>query len=558
MPAFRFLSVLLQGWRLLCLACLLGWQGLALGAPGLLEPINRASPSETYQSFLAAAHRLEEDYTQYLHDLDPQRIVTLRRELARMRLLFDLSEVPPASRAKVGNAAIGYLYDVLARLPPVAPDSLPGHDAGSLADMPARWSIPGTDIQLQRMTEGPQAGDYLISAESVKNLPEYYESVRKLPVLADRRYPDFHIEQINVAGPWIPAKWVSTLPQSLRKPYLSTPLWKILAVAGVALFGTLAFLLWARFAWARSRGQAELSLLGWRLSIPLALLLISSACEWLVRAQVNPSGIFAASENLLASAIYHLGVAGTAWYGVYFLFELVIRSPRIPANSYDAHLLRLSARVLSIFAVATTLVLGANDIGIPAVGVLAGLGVGGVALALASQATIENLISGVSLFADRPFRVGDWIEFDGSAARVERVGPRSTRLRMRAGTLCTVPNTDLLKMHITNLSERSNCYLDQVLPLHGDSPADAVELLMASLREFLLQEPLVEQDRGWPRIHVVAMQPGRIDLRLSATVLTPDNAQFLAFQSRLILLARQRMDELGLRLAVPLPAAAQA
>ncbi|WP_025512969.1 mechanosensitive ion channel family protein [Bordetella trematum] len=557
MAALRSLSVLLQGWRLLCLACLLGWQGLALGAPGLLEPINRASPSETYQSFLAAAHRLEEDYTQYLHDLDPQRIVTLRRELARMRLLFDLSEVPPASRAKVGNAAIGYLYDVLSRLPPVAPDSLPGHDAASLADMPARWSIPGTDIQLQRMTEGPQAGDYLISAESVKNLPEYYESVRKLPVLADRRYPDFHIEQINVAGPWIPAKWVSTLPQSLRKPYLSTPLWKILAVAAVALLGTLVFLLWARFAWARSRGHTELSLLGWRLSIPLALLLISTVCEWLVRAQVNPSGIFAASENLLASAIYHLGVAGTAWYGVYFLFELVIRSPRIPANSYDAHLLRLSARVLSIFAVATTLVLGANDIGIPAVGVLAGLGVGGVALALASQATIENLISGVSLFADRPFRVGDWIEFDDSAARVERVGPRSTRLRMRAGTLCTVPNTDLLKMHITNLSERSNCYLDQVLPLHGDSPADAVELLMASLREFLLQEPLVEQDRGWPRIHVVAMQPGRIDLRLSATVLTPDNAQFLAFQSRLILLARQRMDELGLRLAVPLPTAAQ-
>ncbi len=555
MSALRFLSGLLRGWRLFCLSCLLGWQGVAAGAPGLLEPINRASPSETYQSFLAAAHRLEEDYTQYLHDLDPQRIVTLRRELARMRLLFDLSEVPPASRAKVGNAAIGYLYDVLARLPPVPPDSLPGHDVGSLLDMPARWSIPGTDIQLQRMESGPQAGDYLISAESVKNLPEYYDSVRKLPVLADRRYPDFHIEQINVAGPWIPAKWVSTLPQSLRKPYLSTPLWKILAVAAVALLGTLAFLLWARFAWARSRGKTELSLLGWRFSIPLALLLISTVCEWLVRAQVNPSGIFAASENLLASAIYHLGVAGAAWYGVYFLFELVIRSPRIPANSYDAHLLRLSARVLSIFAVATTLVLGANDIGIPAVGVLAGLGVGGVALALASQATIENLISGVSLFADRPFRVGDWIEFDDSAARVERVGPRSTRLRMRAGTLCTVPNTDLLKMHITNLSERSNCYLDQVLPLHGDSPAETIELLMESLREFLLQEPLVEQDRGWPRIHVVAMQPGRIDLRLSATVLTPDNAQFLAFQSRLILLARQRMDALGLRLAVPLPAA---
>ncbi|NBD31183.1 MAG: mechanosensitive ion channel [Alphaproteobacteria bacterium] len=90
-------------------------------------------------------------------------------------------------------------------------------------------------------------------------------------------------------------------------------------------------------------------------------------------------------------------------------------------------------------------------IGIPAFGLLAG--VGGVALALAAQPTVENLFGGVSIFTDTPFRVGNVIRYGGEARKVERIGPRPSRIRGLDGTLTTVPNNDLAKRHIVNVSD---------------------------------------------------------------------------------------------------------
>ena len=87
--------------------------------------------------------------------------------------------------------------------------------------------------------------------------------------------------------------------------------------------------------------------------------------------------------------------------------EAIIASPRIAPESIDAHLIRICARLLGMVAGAALLALGADRLGLPVYGIVAGLGVGGLAIALAAQPTIENLIGGLSLFADKPIRVGD-------------------------------------------------------------------------------------------------------------------------------------------------------
>lgn len=102
-------------------------------------------------------------------------------------------------------------------------------------------------------------------------------------------------------------------------------------------------------------------------------------------------------------------------------------------------MLRLVARVVGVLVSVAILLWAANEIAIPAAGMLAGLGVGGFALALAAQSTVENLFGGVSIFADRPFRVGDFIHYGDSDGIVEMIGPRSTRIRGLDGTLTTVP-----------------------------------------------------------------------------------------------------------------------
>ncbi|MGE4337950.1 MAG: mechanosensitive ion channel family protein, partial [Pigmentiphaga sp.] len=202
--------------------------------------------------------------------------------------------------------------------------------------------------------------------------------------------------------------------------------------------------------------------------------------------------------------------------------------------------------------VSAILVDGANEVGIPALGLIAGLGVGGIAVALASQSTIENLFGGLSLFADRPFRIGDHIQFDGQAAKVERIGPRSSRLRARDGTLCTVPNADLAKMAIVNFSQRNDCYLDQRIALRGDSQPDRILALLYRLRALLEAEEAVVKEPGWPRVRVEGTAPGRIELRVRAVIRTSDYAVFLEVQERIVLRVLIDMGELGLALAGPI------
>ena len=202
---------------------------------------------------------------------------------------------------------------------------------------------------------------------------------------------------------------------------------------------------------------------------------------WFIRTQVNVSGDFGIGESIAATIGLYVAAAWAAWIACFFVVEAIIASPCIPNNSYDAHLLRLTARLAAVLAAGAVLVYGANDIGIPALGLLAGLGVGGVALALASQSTVENLFGGVSIFADRPFRVGDFIRFGDESGTVEAVGPRSSRVRGLDGTLTTVPNGDLAKMHVTNFSMRNKCLFLHTVGLRYETSPDQFEWLLAGV-----------------------------------------------------------------------------
>ena len=521
----------------------------------MIAPINRSSPSEVYQSFLAAVSRIEADYARYVADKRPERVMGLRRDLQRLRQLMDLESIPPAARPKTGNAAIGYLYDVLARLPQLDPATIPGYRAGPLeivSALPDKWTIPGTDLRIERTEQGPHAGEYQFSADTVASLPEYYRAMIGQEVLNPRLYPFFHREQIAATGPWIPEAFVQGLPEPLKTYYFNTPFWKILSILGVILLSLALAGCWASFAWRASRTDNPVRRLGWKLTIPVVIILLFSAGEWFIAAQINPAGSFAVGEYLFATMFYYVVGAWATWLLIYFIVESIIRSPRVPENSYDAHLLRLCARLLGIVGVSAILVDGANEVGIPALGLIAGLGVGGIAVALASQSTIENLFGGLSLFADRPFRIGDSIRFGGQSAKVERIGPRSSRLRARDGTLCTVPNSDLAKMAIVNFTQRDYCFLDQRLALRGDSAPDRILALLYRLRALLDAEETVVKESGWPRVRVEGTAPGRIEVRVRASIHTADYAVFLEIQERIVLKALIDMAELGLALAAPI------
>lgn len=553
-------------------ACLLLMVSLVLPASGRAEtsnsaasPISRSSPRDTYQSFLTLTKQIETQYADYVADKTLAKVHALRKDLERTRRLMDLSALPISTRVKVGNAAIGYLNDVLARVPELDPADIPGRNDGGSFDAtglqgsgdggpPPSWTIPGTDIQIAYIESGLHGGNYMFTAESIADLPVIYSEVASNEVLNPNVYPDFHFEQMNATGVLIPEGIIDALPEAFMTAYLETPAWKIIAIIIIGFVFVVVSLAWIRAVYHRSASMPPLRRIWWRMIVPLVILALLWGCEWFVATQINPTGTFAASNLMVVTLIRYVAASVLAWLAIHLVIEAMVRSPRISAEhyDYDANLLRLAGRILGFVAVGAILGYGADQLGIPALGLLAGLGVGGVAIALASQSTLENLFAGLSLFADRPFSIDDYILIDSQTASVVRIGARSSRLRARDGTLYTVPNADLAKMRIVNLTARDSCFLDQSISLKENSAPETIQALLEKLRALLNATDLIEIKEGWPRAYMVGVSPGKIELRLQASFQTVDYSAFLIEQERLMLSAIGTIRDLGLELAPPL------
>lgn len=529
-----------------------------------VTPISRSSPRDTYLSFLNTAERLTELFAEYETDKSRGRIEAMRGELTRLRRLMDLSTLRPSTRTKVGNAAVGYLYDIIARLPPIEPGSIPG--TGTLlgtenttsqpvsdSPLPESWTIPGTDIRIARMDDGPDSGKYLFTADSIASLPSYYREIRESPVLSPVLRGDFHKRQINATGPWISEDFVAAIPESLRKSRFDTPLWKILAITTILVLVFLVLFSWTWRIYRRSASLVTYRRILWRMTAPALILVLVESTVWFIAVQINPAGTFAASELILLTAIRFVATAWLVWLAIELAIEIIILSPRIPDASYDANLLRLAGRIIAYIIVGTILAFGADALGIPALGLAAGLGVGGVAVAFAAQPTLENLFAGVSLFADRPYRIGDWISVGGQVAEVERIGARASRLRNRDGTLCTVPNADMAKAQVVNYSQRKNCFINLTLAVKNDSSPEKIARLLENTRALFDANELIEKSDGWPRVYAVDVAPGQIKLALQARLLTDAYHVFLEEQEKIMLKILTDMRDLGIEMAPALP-----
>lgn len=519
------------------------------------EPIliQRNSPYEVYHSFINATTRLESKYDLYINHKSQEKLKSLLNDLRRIRQLFDLTQVPPATRVRTGDNVITYLYDILARLPTINLETIPGYnlneDNTSFKDLPERWTIPGTDIQIARQNDGPYSGEYQFSSASVENMDNIYQYFKDLPIINDRKHPFFYELRSNTTGYLIPESFANAFPDWLQKHYFNTPAWKILIIGIINVFLLIAAFIWLRLSFKRIEPEPSIKRSSQLLILPIVLLILLYVSDTFITTQLYPVGRFATGAGILASIFYYGLFAWLAWLFIYFIAALLIGTFRYLSKEYDESLLKLSVKLTAVIAVIIILINGADQLGIPALGILAGFGVGGIAVALASQSTIENIFGGLSIFADRPFRVGEKIYFNKQSAKVLRIGPRSTRLRARDGSLCTVPNSDLAKMHIINFSLRNCCYLDQTIALNNETSTEHIRKLLTMIRSRISLEKLVEHKDGWPRVQLVGTDPGRINIRIRAMVLTSDYSEFLIIQESVMLDVLGFIEQLNLKLA---------
>jgi MscS family membrane protein len=155
----------------------------------------------------------------------------------------------------------------------------------------------------------------------------------------------------------------------------------------------------------------------------------------------------------------------------------------------DEQLLPVLRVSLRIFVVIVAILLTSQNLGLNITSLIASLSIGGLALGLAAQDTLANLFGAVSVFVDRPFKVGDRIRIDQVDGTVEGIGLRSTRVRNLDGHLVTIPNKTMGNATITNVTRRPNIKTEINLGLTYDTPTDKLKRGLAILEEVFRRHP---------------------------------------------------------------------
>ncbi len=378
----------------------------------------------------------------------------------------------------------------------------------------SRWVIPNTEIVFIRAPSGPQSGEFLFSAETVAHADDFYERVRGLAY--NRPVPLEDMREIVIrGGGWlVPYSWVKAMPAWLRSPLAGQAVWKWIALT--LILGCFALLLRLTYRLSR-RGSSEhpfrRALV--QMALPAFFIIATPAVAYLELLHLNLRGSAATAFELVATAVMYLAAAWMSWRFAPVIAEAAIASPNIPTESVDAHLIRICTRLLGMVAGAVLLAMGADRLGIPVYGIVAGLGVGGLAIALAAQPTVENLIGGLSLFADKSIRAGDFCRCGTDEGTVEAIGIRSTWIRGTDRTLTTIPNAALSKMSVVNFGRRDQTMMKSVLGVRYETTPEQLRYLLVKLRELLLSHPSINPDTA--RARFIGFGPARWTLRCSPT-----------------------------------------
>ncbi|WP_162138082.1 mechanosensitive ion channel family protein [Pararhodospirillum photometricum] len=180
---------------------------------------------------------------------------------------------------------------------------------------------------------------------------------------------------------------------------------------------------------------------------------------------------------------------------------------------------------------------------------LAALGIGGLAVALGAQKTIENLVGSLMLIADRPIREGDFCKVGTTLGTVEDIGLRSTRIRTLARTVVSIPNGELAAVSIENYSRRDMFWFHPILSLRLDTTPDQIRYLLVTLRELLYAHPRVDPTPA--RVRFRGVSRDCVDLEMFAYVRAEDYADFLEVQEDLTLQVMDVVAASGAAFALP-------
>jgi len=503
-----------------------------------LEPPDRSSPRATIGTFL--------DSIDEAWDLYEARDGSFEDPLLDARECLDLSEIPPLVFNEASAEIALLLKDVLDRLELPPPAEIP--DAAAVAEAGiSRWTIPHTEITLVPVTEGERQGEWLFSTRTVANAETYFDKVRHLPYQPGRK--GGHVDELRSgARAILLIKLTKVMPPWFKREIGGVFVWQWFGLGLLVVLLGLAIVLiaWIGQRWRRSR------LIGHGLAdffVPLALLNVPDAGDFIINRIFDLPGAPVLVLRLVFSVVGNIGLAWLVALVLTRFGDLVLRIWFRSARPLRRHLAKEIFRIVTIGVVMVIVVLAMHRLGVPVAGLVAGLGVGGLAIALAAQSTLENFLGGIILYTDQPVKVGDFCKFGSQCGTVEDVGLRSVRIRTLDQTIITVPNGDFAKMQLENLTDRDRVLLREELCLRYETTQEQLRQVMSELETMLSEHPQVADEP----MRVCFNGFGRhfLEVELFAYAMTSDWSEFLGIREYVLLKVMEIVEGAGTRLALP-------
>ncbi len=442
------------------------------------DPYDRGTPRATMLGFLESAR--DGDWT-------------------RAAEYLDLRSIPVKERAERGPALARDLKLVLDRTLWVELDELSTDPAGTTGDGLTRRdvvgrieaTVPPTPVYVERVAREDGVRIWKIARATVSEVPEL-----------SRKFGD--------------GEFVEQIPRPLREVgFLEVKLWQWIALlligGGAALAGALFVPLARRLLQPFFRRAPILDLAAGPLAL-LAMVAAFSAAKRGLRLALP-------AERVIDGVLHAGAVVAFTWLALRTVDLVEKRATRrlvVYGQAAGRAAIVLARRGAKAVIVLLATLVTLQSFGLDVTALVAGLGVGGIAVALAAQKSLENLFGGLTIVADQPARVGDFCRLGNLAGTIEDIGLRSTRVRTLERSVVTIPNAELASMQVDNFSRRDRFWYHPTFGLRYETTPDQLRYVLVAAREILYAHPRVDPDPA--RIRFVGFGSSSLDLEIFAYV----------------------------------------
>ena len=472
------------------------------------DPLGRTTPLGTVAGFTSAVRR--ENFTaaeQYLQLTPAQRPAaeSLARELTALIDRYFTQPITALSSAPEGRRD----------------DGLPSDRDQVVLAIDGRT----LDLDLVRVNDAQSGPIWLISSSTLAAVPSLRSSIDagRIQSLLPAAFATRSLSGISLA------QWT---------------MWGVSIAAPLVLLWLVSRLV-SRVARRRIENRAHHSLLdSWQAGLAWPLILTGTLT---VHLALMPLLGFPISFRLVhLRCALAVGAVVLAWL-LWRLVSLSARQAELVAQR-SAHagtrsLMLLGEQVLKVLIVVLAIVSVLTIAGVHTTTALAGLGIGGIAVALGAQKSVENLLGGVFLLTDKAIAVGDMCRVSDRTGWIEDITLRSVRLRTVEQTLLSIPAGVLAQASIENFATRNKMPVQSTLHLRYGTSTDQLKTVLKEIRALLEADQQLEA--AGARIRLVNFGPEAMELELFANVMTSDRTQFLAARETLLLRISEIVERSG-------------